>query len=635
MAKKKKKKVHHEQEIHQENRPMEKIKVDKKTEAEQTKLLEKIYAVQISDEFSTDDLSKFYHKKRTWWSVLIRYGLVLCAFIGVGLIAGYFYFTYGGQFQGSEVQISITGNNTVVAGESVKYEIIYQNKENAKLKNLKMIVRYPENFVLVSSQPDPVEGSKNTWNLADLGPNSNGQLLLEGYFTNDASSSENIYRFFDADFYYNSENFNSLFNSSAQSQVVIRQPAVLFEMESLGQWQANQNSTLAFNYDNQESVNLSGLVVKANLPDDFVLVSSQPEISDKQQHDGFYEVFWNIDELLAKTKQYVLVDGYFKNATAAGSDVQIYGELFMSQNDQKTILADDKVSLIVEGKSLVLDLRVLDQSTSQSLGNTENISYKVSYANYSGTDLKNVELELWVDDFISKDPLLHILNWNKVVDANDGSVHRTDGGAKINWDKSNLANFALLKDGEKGEFIVTIARQDLSKFANMVDWRNFSIKNHLLISYENEEGARQTVSSPIVTFDFKDNLDLKLSKIDSLGENADGKFLSKLNYELTVPTGKSLYNVEYRFNLADKVYYLDWLKDTNLNDSGATVNYSQYYDDNSKQVVVKFTNTEKCLKDICSFAMVVSSSSACAESSCVVKSYNGQAWLDNQRLLDR
>jgi hypothetical protein len=635
MAKKKKKKVYQVQEVHQESRPMEKIKVDRQTSEEQTELLEKIYAVKINDEFSTDDLSKFYYRKRTWWMAIFRYFFILMAFIGVGLAAGYFYFTYGGQFTGSKVEIFISGNNNVVAGEAVQYEIVYRNRENAKLKNLKMIVKYPSNFVFVSSTPAPLGASRNTWELPDLGPNSNGKLILNGYFTNDASSSENIYRFFDADFYYNSENFNSLFNASGQTQVVIRQPSVSFNMESLGHWQINQNSTMVFNYDNQEAVDLKGLVVKANLPNDFVLVSSQPEISDRKQHDGFHEVFWKIDELLAKTKQYVLLDGYFKNIPNEGSDIQVYGELFMSQGDQKTILADDKVLLSVEGKSVTLGLKIFDQIATQSLGNQEKINYKISYANQSGDDLKNVELELWVDDFITKDPLLHVLNWNRVTDSHDGSIHRTDPGAKINWDKSNIPGFALLKDGEKGEFSVIIDRQALEKFVNLTEWRKYPIKNYLQLTYEDKAGVRQTIQSQILIFDFKDGLDLKLSKLESLGESVESRFLYKLNYDLHFPEGKSAYNVEYRFKLADKTHYLDWLKDSNLNKDKLTVNYSQYYDENTKQVVVRFASTEKCLKLVCSFAMVVSSPTACENQACVVKSFDGQAWLDNQRLLDR
>ncbi|HPL92714.1 MAG TPA: hypothetical protein PLB38_00315 [bacterium] len=636
MGKKRKKKVHHPvEEVHQENRPMEKIKVDKEKEEEQTELLEKIYAVKINDEFSTDDLTKFYHRKRTWWMLALRYFLILAAFVGVGLVAGYFYFTYGGRFTGSEVAVSISGNNTVVAGETVNYEITYHNQENAKLKNLKMIVNYPDNFVLLSSEPAAVDGSLNTWNLPDLGPNSNGKLLLTGYFTNDASVSDNIYRFFDADFYYNSENFNSLFNASAQSQVVIRQPAVLFNMESLGNWQANQNSTIVFNYENQEESNLNGLVVKANLPNNFVLVSSQPELTDKKPHDDFYEAFWKIDELLGKTTQYVLLDGYFKDAPADQAEVQIYGELFMGEDDKKTILADDKVLLSVEGKAVSLGLKVLDQVGTQSLSDQNQVVYKISYSNQSGVDFKNVELELFVDDFISKDPLLHILNWNRVADEHDGSVHRTDPGAKINWDQSNVSGFALLKDGESGEFSVTIDRQDLAKFTNLPQWREFAIKNHLQLTYEDEGGARQTVDSQIIIFDFKDALSLKLNKLEALGSNADGKFLYKLNYDLALPAGKTAYNIEYRFSPADKVNYLDWLKDSNLNQGNQSVNYSQYYDENAKQAVVKFSNSEKCLSGVCSFSLVFSSAGECVDAGCLLKSVTGQAWVDNQRLLDR
>lgn len=635
MAKKKKKKVHYIVDSHQESRPMDKIRVDQKTEEEQTKLLEKIYAVKINDEFSTDNLTKFYYRKRTWWGTALHYLLILCIFVGIGLAAGYFYFTYGGRFTGSAVRVSILGNNTVVAGELVKYEIVYDNQENVKLKNLKMIVKYPSNFVLVSSEPAAVTGSLNTWNLSDLGPNSNGKLILNGYFTSDASNLENIYRFFDVSLYYNSDNFNSLFNTSAQIQVAIRQPKVAFSIESLGNWQANQNSTVIFNYDNNEAVNLKGLVVKANLPNDFVVVSSQPEISEKKQHDGFYEVFWKIDELLAKTKQYVLLDGYFKNAPSDGAESQIYGELFMAQDDQKTILADDNVVLLVEGKAVVLSLKVFDQGSAQSLSDQEQVSYKVAYSNQSGEDIKNVELELWVDDFVSKNPLLHILNWNRVDDKHDGSIHRTDHGAKINWDKRNIAGFALLKNGESGEFTVTIDRQDLSKFLNFPNWRDFSIKNYLKLTYDDAAGVRQEVDSQTVIFDFKDSLNLSLSKLESLGQNADGKLLYKLNYELTMPTGKNLYNVEYRFTLADKVYYLDWLKDSNLNKDNLMVNYSQYYDDIDKKVVVRFANTDKCLNGVCSFSLVVASPEKCSEQSCVIKSLSGQAWLDNQKLWDR
>jgi len=269
------------------------------------------------------------------------------------------------------------------------------------------------------------------------------------------------------------------------------------------------------------------------------------------------------------------------------------------------------------------------------LSDQNQVVYKISYSNQSGVDFKNVELELFVDDFISKDPLLHILNWNRVADEHDGSVHRTDPGAKINWDQSNVSGFALLKDGESGEFSVTIDRQDLAKFTNLPQWREFAIKNHLQLTYEDEGGARQTVDSQIIIFDFKDALSLKLNKLEALGSNADGKFLYKLNYDLALPAGKTAYNIEYRFSPADKVNYLDWLKDSNLNQGNQSVNYSQYYDENAKQAVVKFSNSEKCLSGVCSFSLVFSSAGECVDAGCLLKSVTGQAWVDNQRLLDR
>ncbi len=72
-----------------------------------------------------------------------------------------------------------------------------------------------------------------------------------------------------------------------------------------------------------------------------------------------------------------------------------------------------------------------------------------------------------------------------------------------------------------------------------------------------------------------------------------------------------------------------------MNKDNLQVDYSQYYDDTNKQVVIKFVNTDKCTGDVCAFAMVVSSTTACEEQSCAVKSFSGQAWLDNQKLWDR
>jgi len=605
----------------------EKIKVGKKKHAEQEELLEQIYSIQINDEFDTGDLSKFYHRKKSVIKKVIFYLFLLVLMIVISSLAGFFYFNRTKQFDGDKVLLSMQIDGNARAGELLDYEITYNNLEFVSLNDLRVTVQFPNNFVLVTSEPETVNEAKNTWEISDLAAKTKGSIHISGYFNFDDVAVENTYEKFLVNLYYTPENFSSLFKDSLSKEVNVLKPQVLVNIEGESDVSLKKETQYMIFYENTEDVDLKSLKLKANLPSNFVLTDSQPAVTEKVEFDTFTEFYWDIDELLQDTKQYVLLTGYFQDSVLSNDDLLIYAELFTENNGDKTILTASNFPLAMESSSLLVNLQVNDAVNVQHLDNKKTLTYTLSYKNTSEESLKKLAIDLYIDDFVSKDPLIHILNWNTADDKYDGSVKRTENGAKVNWDDYNLASFASLDPGAEGSITFTIDKYKNSKFAGIDDWRDFNIANYIILSYDLEDSdLRKEIKSNVVNLDFESLLNLDLTESEELGDSADGGGLYKLIYSIDTANSEDWYNLAFRFNLAEG---MDWV---DLKGADTDLLYTEFLDEHNNDIVVKFDDLSAC-DDSCTFSLVIESADKDCDGnyqSCLFNNVAGAVWTNNE-----
>ena len=605
----------------------ENIKVGKKKHEEQEELLKQIYSVQINNEFDTGDLTKFYHRKKSVIKKVAIYLFVLLIMVAFSSLAGFLYFNRYQQFDGEKVLLTMQADGNITAGELIDYQITYNNLESVNLNDLRITVQFPNNFVLVESDPLTANDAKNTWEISKVNAKTKGSINISGYFNFENAEAENTYENFLVNLYYTPDNFSSLFKDSLTKKVNVLKPNLLVSIEGETELSLKEETQYMIFYENHEDVDLKSLKLKANLPSNFVLTDSQPAVKETKEYDTFTELYWDIDELLQDTKQYILLTGYFQDSVISKADALIYAELFTDNNGEKAILTANKLALAVESSSLLLNLQINDAVNIQHLDNQGELEYTLNYNNTTEEVLNNVAIDLFVDDFVNKDPLIHILNWSTASDKFDGSVTRTEPGAKVNWDDYNLASFAALDPGAEGTITFTINKYNNSKFAGITDWREFNIANYLVLSYDLEDSdLRKEIKSNIVNIDYQSLLDLDLVESEELGDSADGGGLYKLIYSIDTSNSDDWYNLAFRFNIGEG---MDWV---DLKGADSDLLYTEFLDEHNNDIVVKFDDLTVC-NGSCTFSLVIESSEKDCDGnyqSCLFENVSGAVWTNNE-----
>lgn len=612
----------------------ERIVVDKKKQEEQEELLEQIYSVSINNEFDTQDLTTFYHKKRSVWKQVLFYFVFVLFMVILSSLAGYFYFNWEDPFDGNKVLFNIQVKDNITAGEIFEMKLAYNNLANVPLNQGKVTMQFPENFVLLESVPAASNDAHNAWELPVVPAQSIGEILLKGYFSFDEGENENSYEEFSANFYYYPDNFNSLFKMDSQKNLNLIKPKLSVEVEGESSLKLKETAEFKIYFENLEDKDLSGLSLKANVPNTFVLTEAGPALREQKKYDTFTELFWTLGDLPKGAKKYVSLTGYFEESQSLSDNV-IYGEIYTEDDNlDKVILSADSLPLEIQSGTLLLTLKVNDALNKQHLDNQEELTYSLFYKNLSDLTLEDISIDLMVDDFVSKDPLIHLLNWNTASDDYEGSVSRTEGGAKINWDVNNIAELSELSPGEEGEIIFTIDKYANSKFAGINAWRDFIVNNYFVLSYNLEDSENSIeVKSNVIYTNYQQLLNLETKDFEVLGQASTEANLYKLLYEVGFAEDEAdYYNLEFRFKPKDGVDWIDLHGDDAPEGTEALsegIAYSQFYDNMNNNIVVKFPDLSQC-NEVCAFSIVLESDKQCSGQECLFDDYYGSVWLNNE-----
>ncbi|MBL8030480.1 MAG: hypothetical protein JNN11_04500 [Candidatus Doudnabacteria bacterium] len=85
------------------------------------------------------------------------------------------------ELAASEVALNILGPESVSSSQLVAYSIKYKNNSEKLIQNVRVKVNLPDNFSLAQADP-AVSLGQNVWEVGNLNPGAEGQILLQGNF---------------------------------------------------------------------------------------------------------------------------------------------------------------------------------------------------------------------------------------------------------------------------------------------------------------------------------------------------------------------------------------------------------------------------------------------------------------------
>ena len=295
-----------------EDEPKKKKKTKKELAAEEKemdqledKTLSEIYTEEDGEE---SDLTKIERAPSVWHvvAVWVLVFVVLAA-------AGWFLWSYVLKDSvidfrevklipdakvGSDVTIQFEGNEEVASGEETVFELVYTNNETVLIRDVELVLQYPENFIFLGSEPSrPVNKYNKLWKIGSLDVGETQRLEITGQILGEVGEVKEL----QATISYMPLNFHSRFSERTTLLAVIKDSVIGLAIEAPLNIIDGQEAEYIVTYTNKSAADISDVVLRVTLPEGFELVSFEPEPTRERD--------WEIDTLLAGAEETIRVIG--------------------------------------------------------------------------------------------------------------------------------------------------------------------------------------------------------------------------------------------------------------------------------------------------------------------------------------
>ncbi len=493
------------------------------------------------------DVKKIVVKKgRSFFGLFIK-SVFLILFLA-GLVYGA-YVAYD-KFRSSRtniMELTAVVPSEIKSGDEVLYNLEYKNLTGTALKNIKIEVTYPDNFIFIDSLPSPIK-NKNTWEISNLDPKSSGNIQVKGRIIN-SDGKDNLFL---AKANYYMENFSTEFKKEIASVVKVK--GLGFNVDF------NYASTALVGEDNEIDISFSSY---ETVPETVNLVSIFPSnmsLSGVEAVPVSGLAATSTNNLLSLEK---ITDDTWRltnfQLDAGTQNLRIKYRIKEKTDDQQKIALrleekaqDDKyytfaekevmVDVIKSNLNLTMSLNGNKGDTNINFGDTLN--YSISYSNKGDSPMKDVVIMAVLNsDF---------LNWNSVKDKHNGQ--RKSG--LITWTKNEIPELKELEPNKEGTIDFSI---NVTSFNTSDLGKNFAVKSYSQFSIGNGE-------------ELKEGSDNKSNEINSK-INSDLNFKEQVRYfdEDNIPVGDGPLPPQVGQKTSLKVY---WRLTNNLHElNNVTVEY--------------------------------------------------------------
>jgi hypothetical protein len=166
------------------------------------------------------------------------------------------------------ISIKVDGPDAAMSGQEVEYIIEYENKANREISDLKIEIEYNEGFKIKNTNPEPMAGSKNIWQINTLKAGEKKSINLTGTLEGNEGEDKIIRATMGGT---ENEQF-LLYSRSEYNTKIASSPLLLFaELEGIDEEGCNINSgdhlTYKITFKNNTDVAFKELILKTSLED--------------------------------------------------------------------------------------------------------------------------------------------------------------------------------------------------------------------------------------------------------------------------------------------------------------------------------------------------------------------------------
>jgi hypothetical protein len=439
-------------------------------------------------------------KKSSLISRLFSFLLVIGFFAGIAY--GLYYYLSNSRSSGDNLEISITAPKAVSAGEEFFYTIDYRNVTASTLRQVRLELNYPENFIFIDSSP--VNPDKSNWVLPDLAAYGNGSIKVKGKIMS-KEGSDNVLI---ARAAYYLDNYSTQFKKEASASVSIKDVGFDISLDYVSSALIGEENTIAFNFSNMKNL-IPEFNLTIALPDNFTLSTSTPITTDGLKMERIKDGVWHMSGFDAGAASQSAAIRY--RVKEKRDDKQPIAIRFEAEGEANQIYSfyEKSVDIEVIKSDLSLSLELNGSKSDQAANFEDTLNYILYYANKGNVSMKNIVLSVAVNG--------SSVNWSSLKDRNSGERH----SSVITWTKDQVSALGELKAGEEGQIAFSVSvipfTKDTAVDSKISAYGQYSIGN---------------------SDEFKENVDTSSNKIVT-AINSNLNFKEEIRYfdENNVPVG--------------------------------------------------------------------------------------------------
>ena len=471
---------------------------------EQVEEFEDYIEEEAKEEEINESLNEIYHdengdsvdvkildikKRRGFFFWFFSFGFFVAIIIGLGY-GGYYYLFERTGSNSEVIDFYLEGKNQVSTGEEFFYTVHYKNLSNVMIRNARIEVKYPENFIFLDSSPE-AEEKNSVWTYRVIQPGQSGQIQIKGKLITEEGGTGIVL----ANISYTPENFSSEFREETSITTEINDMGIEMDFDYLKSALVGEENEILFKFTGKEEnfVNNFRIVIEPQENIEFIDIIIQKK-DDENLAD--YEVIrpgvWQINEVTDKEKT-LPIRFKFTEKTSDSQEIVLNFEQMDSQNEYHKFF-EEAIEYEVMKSDLNLTLIINGARDDQGINSGDTLSYSIVYNNKGEAAMKDVVIMAVLES--------EWLDWTTLKDENSGR----ERGNSISWSKKEIEELEVININEEGTIDFSIS---LAQIGEVDITKEYQVKSYIQYSVgeSDKEIENDNKSNTIVN---KINSDLKL-----------------------------------------------------------------------------------------------------------------------------
>lgn len=412
---------------------------------EVAKGLEKIYFVD-----GKKDLAVLEHSKSHRVLRFFLWLLLLCTLASGAAWAGMIWLQPNAEVETLGLEMMVEGSTAVILGQEQTFIVKYRNKTFQPMSDAQIRISWPADFQLVQAVPTATDESNNAWNIGMLAPGASGEISIKGIFLGSLGAKSAFQAIATYQTSGQSRAQESLATIDLEYGDSVFDGRLIVPTKAI----AGDKVPLIFELINKGEKEASGLIVRVQLPEGFVLsaTTGTPMLASSNGKD--WELL--LPSLPANTTSTMQWDGAFVSGVSGDADVLVrVGKL---RDTNFVTLFQTKQTIPVLAGDLSLHVVTNGSDGDRTILPGESIRMALSYKNISPETLGDVAItvrfESIIDGVNTEEQTL--LNWAELENESRG-VTSTQGRIQtLRFDKNTNLDFAALSPGKEGIIEISV-----------------------------------------------------------------------------------------------------------------------------------------------------------------------------------